>query len=564
MTMRARSLAVRAALAAALLMAPAVGAAAATISIVNLDPAGVGFNDTTPAAPVGGNTGTTIGQQRLNVFTAAANIWGALLPSAVAINVGAQWTALTCTATSAVLGSAGPFELARDFPGAEIAGTWYHIALANKMAGVDLDPANYDIAANFNVNLGQTGCLTGIFFYYGLDHNPGTNVDLLAVLLHELAHGLGFSSTVNLSTGSLLSGFPGAYDRHLLDDSIGLHWDAMTDGQRATSAVNTDNVVWDGTATRAKSATFLGPRKQIVVNSPAGLAGIYRSGSANFGAALTAPGVTASLVLADDGTAPNSDACSPLVNAAAVAGNICVVDRGTCSFVSKALAAQNAGAIGVIIVNNVAGPAPEMGGTDPTVTIPVASLSQTDGTAIEAQIGSGVNVTLRVSNALLQGADDSNRPLVYAPNPIQGGSSISHWDVSAFPNLLMEPIINPNLTTVDLTPYAFQDLGWTPHTTAVSPLAAPGTVLASNWPNPFSARTAISYVLPRPMSVDLAVYDLGGRLVKRLASSPRARGAQTAVWDGTDAAGRRMEPGVYLYRLRAGAQVESRRMVLLH
>ena len=39
------------------------------------------------------------------------------------------------------------------------------------------------------------------------------------------------------------------------------------------------------------------------------------------------------------------------------------------------------------------------------------------------------------------------RPLLYTPNPLIGGSSVSHWDVSAFPNLLMEPNINADLTT---------------------------------------------------------------------------------------------------------------------
>lgn len=49
---------------------------AATIVIQNGDAAGVGFNDTTAVAPIGGNTGTTLGQQRLNAFQFAANIWG--------------------------------------------------------------------------------------------------------------------------------------------------------------------------------------------------------------------------------------------------------------------------------------------------------------------------------------------------------------------------------------------------------------------------------------------------------------------------------------------------------
>ena len=85
----------------------ALGSAqAATITIVNNNAAGVGFNDPTPRAPVGGNPGTTLGDQRLFVFQTAANIWGSILPSSVQILVRAQFAAQTCTATSAVLGSA--------------------------------------------------------------------------------------------------------------------------------------------------------------------------------------------------------------------------------------------------------------------------------------------------------------------------------------------------------------------------------------------------------------------------------------------------------------------------
>src|SRR5689334_9142486 len=81
--------------------APTALHGAATITIVNVDSANVGFNDATPTAPVGGNSGTTLGQQRLNVFTAAAAQWGANLTSPVTIRVRAQWTALTCNANSA-------------------------------------------------------------------------------------------------------------------------------------------------------------------------------------------------------------------------------------------------------------------------------------------------------------------------------------------------------------------------------------------------------------------------------------------------------------------------------
>ena len=107
----------------ALAAAPAFGAT--TITIVNGNASGVGFNDPTPVAPVGGNTGTTLGQQRLNAFQYAANIWGTTLDSNVEIRILATFEPLTCNAGSAVLGSAGTrfiwanFDGVPPFPGAE-------------------------------------------------------------------------------------------------------------------------------------------------------------------------------------------------------------------------------------------------------------------------------------------------------------------------------------------------------------------------------------------------------------------------------------------------------------
>src|SRR5262245_6479330 len=89
----------------ALAAAPVHGA---TSTIVNLDGPGEGFNDPTPAAPVGGNPGTTVGAQRLYVFQYAANIWGSLLYSNIETRVDANFDPLDCDGSSAVLGSAGP------------------------------------------------------------------------------------------------------------------------------------------------------------------------------------------------------------------------------------------------------------------------------------------------------------------------------------------------------------------------------------------------------------------------------------------------------------------------
>jgi hypothetical protein len=174
-------------------------------------------------------------------------------------------------------------------------------------------------------------------------------------------------------------------------------------------------------------------------------------------------------------TAPDAGlACNPLsrLNAAAVNGKIAIVDRGICSFNIKAQIAQSAGAIGVIIINNVAGtPPPGLAGTDPTIFIPVVSVSQADGQKLKGALAarsrahSGLFATLGVNVAVRAGADANGFALLFAPNPFAAGSSVSHWDTSMFPNQLMEPNISSDLThevtpPQDLTYPLLKDIGW--------------------------------------------------------------------------------------------------------
>jgi hypothetical protein len=461
--------------AAFLLLTPLALRAAATITIVNNDAANVGFNDPTPVAPVGGNAGTTLGQQRLIAFQAAANKWGATLNSSVTIRIRSQWTALTCTATGAVLGSAGAIEIFRDFPGAPLAGHWYGKALANKLFGSDLDPATPDINARFNINLGSPGCLTGTFFYLGLDNNHGSNIDLVTVLTHEFAHGLGFQTYTDGSTGTQVAGFPSVWDDFLLDTSTGLNWTSMTDAQRVASSLNEGKLVWNGANVATNVPVVLQQgAPELKITAPASVAGSYLVGTATFGAALSSPGITGEIMPVVD-TAPNLGlACTPLsaANAAAVNGKIALVDRGTCTFNVKAKTVQDAGAIGALVVDNVAGSPPAgLGGTDPTVTIPTVRITLADGNTLKAALAtrsrthSGMFATLGINLANYLGADSSARAWMYAPNPFQSGSSVSHWDVSAFPNQLMEPAINADLThevtpPFDLTFMLLKDIGW--------------------------------------------------------------------------------------------------------
>lgn len=550
-------------LCACFILATAFAASAAVITIVNLDGAGEGFNDPTPVAPVGGNPGLTVGQQRLNVFQEAADIWGALLPSAVTIRVRAQFNPQTCGATSAVLGSAGPVQVFRDFAGAEIAATWYHVALANKLSGVDLSVSD-DINATFNSNLnGDPGCLGGTGWYYGFDGNEGASIELLPVVLHELGHGLGFSTLVG-STGAESGGFQDLYETFIRDNTLGLTWDNMTQVQRAASAINTDNVVWNGSFTTAHAPLQLGNAPRMEVNSGGTLPATIPIGTASFGPALTLAGVTGDVVLVNDVLAPVTDGCEAITNGAQLSGNIALIDRGVCAFAVKAAAAQAAGAIGVIIANNVAGATPPaLGGTDPTITIPVVSVTLADGNAIKAELGAGVNVTLTVDPNQLAGADANNRVKLFAPNPYQGGSSISHFDVSATPNLLMEPAINGDLSgDVDLTLALFTDLGWL-DTLPTAIGGTPGIAALSNYPNPFNPATTIRYELPSTQNVALAIYDVRGQMVRALEVGSRAKGVHHAVWNGRDERGTAVASGVYYLRLAHGGETLTRKIVLL-
>jgi hypothetical protein len=89
------------------------------------------------------------------------------------------------------------------------------------------------------------------------------------------------------------------------------------------------------------------------------------------------------------------------------------------------------------------------------------------------------------------------------------------------------------------------------------------TALHQNRPNPFASSTRISFTLPDRGPVTLSVYDVRGRLVRRLTHDVTVEGLHEAIWDGTDASGRRAGAGVYLYRMETELGTESRRMVLL-
>ena len=449
-------------------------AQSARVVVVNADAPGIGFNDPTPTAPVGGNPGTTRGQQALNVFQHAANRWAANLQSKQLITVIATFTPLTCTPTSGVLGAAAPNWYFANIPAA--AGgqplevdTWYPAALAEKLTRIDVttavDPNDaFEIFTLFNSQLGIGGCLTGNGWYFGLDNNqPDNRIDLLSVVMHEFGHGLGVTvGPTNGSSGVRTQGWPSVWERRMLDVTTGKSWIDMTNAERGVSARNTNNLVWAGQKVTNVIPSTLEFRLWLTGLDPA-IAPV-EPGPSSFGPSIPrGVGVKGYVVSPNDGGGASlQDGCEPFPAGSPILGNIVLVNRGTCTFVQKVTNAQNAGASAVLIANNTAGPL-FPGGVASTITIPSVGITQALDTVLRASATRPL-VQLALDSSSRQGTTAGFARL-FAPNPYQSGSSVSHFDVTLTPSVLMEPSITSDLTTkvknpFDLTLALLRDIGW--------------------------------------------------------------------------------------------------------
>jgi N-acetylneuraminic acid mutarotase len=90
-----------------------------------------------------------------------------------------------------------------------------------------------------------------------------------------------------------------------------------------------------------------------------------------------------------------------------------------------------------------------------------------------------------------------------------------------------------------------------------------GFALHPSFPNPFNSSTTIRFSLAQPEKVALTIYNLAGQEAATLAHGQREAGTYTLRWDGRDGAKRELASGVYLYRLQAGEQMETRKLLLL-
>lgn len=145
-------------------------------------------------------------------FQYAVDIWETQVSSPVPIEVVATWESLG----PGILGSAGASTLYANFTDAPRSNTWYPVALANKLAGNDLDPSDPDIEASFNSSFSA--------WYFDTDGRPPAGkYDFASVVLHEIGHGLGFFGSMRVSSGQGSWGwgtsYPTIYDHFALNGS---------------------------------------------------------------------------------------------------------------------------------------------------------------------------------------------------------------------------------------------------------------------------------------------------------------------------------------------------------
>ena len=242
------------------------------------------------------------------------------------------------------------------------------------------------------VHLQSSSCPNAYFGTGGASFCNGTVTD--DIVAHEFGHGLtGFTADLIYQNqpGQLNESFSDVFGEtiDLLNGNVslpgtpeGTPWP----GHGTGSGTDLPNDMRTGCVASAF----------VTVNSPVGSAGDYTAQPASFGPPLTAAGTSADVAVANPVRACNAD--MPFSNAASLAGKIVVVNRGDCNFTVKVKNAQNAGAAGVIVANNVPTGLAPMGGSDATITIQSAGISQSDGDTIKNAVQSGtVNVTLRTN-----------------------------------------------------------------------------------------------------------------------------------------------------------------------
>jgi hypothetical protein len=236
--------------------------AQAEITILNSDNPNEGLNDTRAATPIGGNSGSTIGEQRLKVFEKAAEILNESLNITAPVIVEVEFNNLTCNSDAGVLGSASPqgIEYSLD----DLSATPH--ALYNQLAGSDVKPSTVEITARFNSLLDDNNnCLFDTNWHYGFDQPAGYDISLLSTVLHELIHGMGFTSFIPSNGGmgawwndgfNNITELFDPFSRQLMNAESGEFLIHQSTYERRYTLRSVNNLVWNGDFINSKASNY--------------------------------------------------------------------------------------------------------------------------------------------------------------------------------------------------------------------------------------------------------------------------------------------------------------------
>jgi MYXO-CTERM domain-containing protein len=446
------------------LLWPSVAQASATFEIVETDD---GLSDPTPRTPEGGNPGTTLGEQRRRMLDRTIATWAKYLDSEVPIEVEVYFEEMGCDPNGYTVAATTPghWISIRQPDGKPLV---YPSALANRLLGIDRYPDAPDFRVGINSSLDTSRC-RNMRAYYGFEAPPPRSHDnhMLAVLLHEFAHGLGFASSVYLDSGGTMSpDGPDVFSAHIRDLDLDRTWAELSNDERKKSAVNVRRLVFDGPETHAVASRRLSAGAISLTFEPAiaGFSGWISdtdfgqspAQSPVSGVVTTTYGAdlcnmrdlranqASSVLLIEDTILPSNTGCSPneLFERARVIGVAALV---------------------LPFEFNDRLPVPPLDGVATPVALPIVVVSNSDAATIARAAPRGrIVASLGSQKEQLEGADSLGRPLLYATAPIARGSSISHFDTLARPDLLMEASASgASVDDLDLTVPVLRDLGWT-------------------------------------------------------------------------------------------------------
>jgi hypothetical protein len=310
----------------------------APVTVVFDDPSSdcgtAGWTDATARAPVGGNSGTTVGEQRRLAVGEAVRRIQAELRMPAPIRVQACFANLG-TGNSVVLGQAGPRFLIRNVPSFRVGAsgqslppwvdrhpwlpphTWHPGSTTSKLAGTAF--CGYaggacnasDLRMTFNDQLDLGNALGGRRFYYGFSPQvTGNDADFIAVAIHELLHGLGFISYLELRSansagnplvvGSKFQGFDDVYSARMvrINEATGEVRPLRlgTDAERAAAVVSETQLRWDDPVAAGNEGNPFGlqafPENLVPLFAPATIAtgsSVSHLGAARNGFGLMLP-----------------------------------------------------------------------------------------------------------------------------------------------------------------------------------------------------------------------------------------------------------------------------------